>query len=251
MRKARAASGLSAGLAGLTWLALLTGCGGGSQPAAQGGVASMPPSLILAEARAAAQTAGSLHYVQTGRTSRETGRNVADTAASMGRDVMTLSDGAQATVLVTGDVAYLRANLVALTGFFLLPATTAARMADRWISVRSSTPADRQLWEDLSFEMTTGSVLGALTPTTPLTRTPARRVDGRLVVGVHGRVRPGTGAAPGSTETLYVAATGRPLPVSCTEVYRSSEVITVFSRWGETVQVTAPPGTIPLPAASP
>jgi hypothetical protein len=249
MRKARAARGLAAGLAGLSWLVLLAGCGG-SQPAAQGGVASMPPSLILAEARAAAETAGSVHYVQTGRTSRETGRNIANTAASMGRDLMTLSDGAQATVLVRGNVAYLRANLVALTAFFLLPAATAARMANRWVSVRSGTSADRQLWDDLSFEMTTGSVLGALTPVGPLRRTPTSRVDGHLVVGVHGKVRPGTGAAPGSTETFYVAATGLPLPVSCTEVYGSSEVTTAFSRWGETVQVTAPPGTIPLPASA-
>ena len=250
MRITRAASGLAAGLAGLSWLALLAGCGGG-QPPVQGGVASMPPSLILAEARAAAETAGSVHYVQTGRTSQETGRNIADTAAGMGYDVMTLSDGAQATVLVSGDVAYLRANLVALTGFFLLPATTAARIANRWISVRSSIAADRQLWDDLSFEMTTGSVLHALTPVGPLTRMRASRVDGRLVVGVHGKVPPGTGAAPGSTETLYVAATGRPLPVSCTEVYGSSQVITAFSRSGEAVQVTAPAGTVPLPAASP
>jgi hypothetical protein len=247
MCKARAARTPAAGLAALSCLALLAGCSGG-QPPVQGGVASMPPSLILAEARAAADTAGSVHYVQTGRTSRETGRNIADTAASVGHDVMTLSDGAQATVLVRGDVAYLRANLAALTAFFLLPATTAARMAGRWISVRSGSAAGRQLWDDLSFEMTTGSVLDALTPVGPLRRTPATRVDGRLVVGVHGKVRAGTGAAPGSTETLYVAATGRPLPVSCTQIYGSSEVTTAFSRWGETVQVTAPPGAIPLPA---
>jgi hypothetical protein len=250
MRKARAASGLAAGLAGLSWLALLAGCAGG-QPRVPGRVASMPPSLILAEARVAAETAGAVHYVQTGRTTRETGGNVADTAASTGRDVMTLSDGAQANVLVTADVAYLRGNLAALTGFFQLPATTAARIANRWISVRSSTAADRQLWDDLSFEMTTGSVLHALIPVGPLTRKPPSRVDGRLVVGVHGTVPPGTGAAPGSTETLYVADTGLPLPVSCTQVYRSSEVTTAFTRWGETVRVTAPPGTIPFPAASP
>lgn len=250
MRKARAAKRLAAAAVGLTWLALLAGCDG-SQPPTQGGLASMPPSLILAEARAAAETAGSVHYVQTGRTSQETGMNVADAAASKGHDAMTLSNGARATVIVTGGVAYLRANLVALTGFFLLPGTTATRMANRWISVRSSISADRQLWDDLSFEMTTGSILGALTPVGPLTRTPAGRVGGRLVVGVHGKVRPGTGAAPGSTETLYVAASGLPLPVSCTEVYDSSKVITAFSRWGEAVQITAPPGATPLPAASP
>jgi hypothetical protein len=250
LRKTGAARGLAAAMAGLSWLVLLAGCGG-SQPATQGGLASMPPSLILAEARAAAETAGSVSYVQTGRTSQETGMNIADVAAGKGHDVMTLSNGAQASVLVVGSIAYLRANLVALTGFFLLPGTTAARMANRWISVRSGTSADRQLWDDLSFEMTTGSVLGALTPVGPLTRTPVSRVDGRLVVGVHGKVRPGTGAAPGSIETLYVAATGLPLPVSCTEVYRSSRVTTVFSRWGETVQVTAPLAATPLPAASP
>jgi hypothetical protein len=250
MRKARAASGLTAAAATLSGLAFLAGCGG-SQPAAQGGVASMPPNLILAEARAAAETAGSVHVVQTGRTTRETAMNVGDVSSSMGHDVMTLSDGAQATVLLTGDVAYLRANLAALTGYFLLPGTTASRMAGRWISVRSSTAGYQRLWDGLSFEMTTGSVLDADTPVGPLTKTPTRTIDGRLVVGVRGKVPAWTGAAPGTTETLYVTATGQPLPVSCQEIYRSSQVTTAFSRWGETVQVTAPPGVTPIPAASP
>jgi hypothetical protein len=250
MRKARAASGLAAVLARLSGLALLAGCSG-SQPAARGGLASMPPSLILAEARAAAETAGSMHYVQTGRTTRQAAMNVGDASSSMGHDVMTISDGAQATVLLMGDVAYVRANVTALTGFFLLPDTTASRMAGRWISVRSGTAGYRRLWDGLSFEMTTGSVLDAVTPVGPLTKAPARTINGRLVVGVHGKVPAWTGAAAGTTETLYIAATGQPLPVSCQEIYRSSRVTTAFSRWGETVQVTAPPGVTPIPAASP
>jgi hypothetical protein len=250
MHKARAASGLAAVLATLSGLVLLAGCGG-SQPAARGGVASMPPNLILAEARVAAETAGSVHYVQTGRTTRQTAINIGDASSSVGHDVMTISDGSQATVLLAGDVAYLRANLAALTGFFLLPDTTASRMAGRWISVRSGTAGYQRLWDGLSFEMTTGSILDAVTPAGPLTKTPTRTIDGRLVVGVHGKVPTWTGAAPGTTETLYVAATGRPLPVSCQESYRSSQVSTAFSRWGETVRVTAPPGVTPIPAASP
>jgi hypothetical protein len=250
MCKARAATGFAAVVAVLSGLTLLAGCGG-SQPAARGGVASMPPDLILAEARAAAEAAGSVHVVQAGRTTRETARSVGDVSSSTGNDVMTLSDGAQAAVLLTGDVAYLHANLAALTGYFRLPGATASRMAGRWISVRSSTTGYQQLWDGLVFEMTTGSFLDAITPVGPLTKTPVRTMDGRLVVGVHGKVRPGMGAAPGATETLYVAATGQPLPVSCQQVYRSSQVTTAFSRWGETVHVTVPPGVTPIPAASP
>lgn len=250
MRKARAASSLAAVLVTVSGLALLAGCSG-SQPAARGGVASMPPNLILAEARAAAEAAGSVHYVQAGRTARETAMSVGDASSSVGHEVMTLSDGAQATVLLTGDVAYVHANLAALTGYFLLPDTTASRMTGRWISVRSSTAGYKRLWDGVSFEMTTGSFLDAVTPVGPLTKTPTTTVDGRLVVGVRGKVPTWTGAAPGTTETLYVAATGRPLPVSCQEIYRSSQVTTAFSRWGETVQVTAPPGATPVSAASP
>lgn len=250
MRKARAICGLAAVLAALSGLALLAGCGG-SQSATRGGLASMPPNLIVAEARAAAETAGSVHYVQSGRTTRETAVSAGDASSSMGHEVMTLSDGAQATVLLTGDVAYVHANMVALTGYFLLPDTTASRMAGRWISVRSNTAGYQRFWDGLSFEMTTGSFLDAITPVGPLTKTPTRTIDGRLVVGVHGKVPAWTGAAPGTTETLYVAATGQPLPVSSQEIFRSSQVTTVFSRWGEKVQVTAPPGVTPIPAASP
>jgi hypothetical protein len=246
MRKARVASGLAA----LSGLALLAACSS-SQPAVQGGVASMPPSLILAEARAAAGMAGSVHYVQTARTPREADSEVGDSSSSLGSYFMTTSNGQRATTLLIGDVAYLDANQAALAGFFRLPETTASHMASRWVSFRPESAGYRQFWYGLTLGMTIGSLIDALTPAGPLTKTRQTTMDGRLVIGVHGRVPAWIGDPRGMTETLYIEATGQPLPVSCQQIYRSSEVTTTLSRWGEKVKVTAPPEVTPIPAASP
>jgi hypothetical protein len=250
MRESRAASGLAAALAVVSGLAFLSGCGG-SPPAAKGGVASMPPSLILAEARVAAGAAGSAEDDQSGRTTSEAFSDVGTSSSAAGRQVITTTAGVRATVLLIGDVAYLDGNLAALTTFFRLPATTASRVANKWISVDSRSRGYASLWRELSLGMTVSSVVAELTPVGSLAKTTPRTMDGRLVVGVRGMAPAWTGDPRGTTATLYVAATGQPLPVSCQQDYRSYRVTTVFRRWGEKVQVTAPHGATPIPSPPP
>jgi hypothetical protein len=250
MHKTRAASGLAAVLTAVSGLALLAGCGG-SQPTTRGGVASMPPSLILAEARATAEAAGSVHYDQAFRSPREVFSSGGDSSSSLGTTFLTTSTGQRATGLLTGGTAYLDANLAALTGYFRLPDTTASKMASRWISVRSGSAGDRQLWSEITEGMTVDSLIDLFTPAGPLTKTKQTTMDGRLVIGVGGTPPAWTGEPRGMTETLYIAAAGQPLPVSCQQIYRRDLITTTFSRWGETVHVTVPPGVTPIPAASP
>jgi hypothetical protein len=58
--------------------------------------------------------------------------------------------------------------------------------------------------------------------------------------------------AAGSTDTLWVAATGKPLPVAAEEVSKSggdSELVFTRSSWGKKVTgVTAPAGAVTYPA---
>jgi hypothetical protein len=72
-----------------------------------------------------------------------------------------------------------------------------------------------------------------------------------IAVGVHGTVPASVGAPAGSEATLYVAASGRALPVS----YRldrtgSLQFAATFSRWGERLHLTAPSQAIPVTSIS-
>jgi hypothetical protein len=56
------------------------------------------------------------------------------------------------------------------------------------------------------------------------------------------------GLPAGATDTVYIAATGRPLLVSCQEAAGNTRLSVVFSRWGRAVHVAAPRHAAPFPA---
>jgi len=244
----RSASVLAA-LVALIGVTLLSGCDGGTSPKAPvpAGLASLPPNQIVAKALAAARAAGSLHSASTAKTGLGSAVYSDDSSARAGRQVITEpGDGGHATILVLAGVGYIRGNAVALAGFFGLPDATAVQLAGRWLSVRPGQTGYQQIVQGV----TTGSLLGASAPTGRLTVTPPTRVDGYPVVGVRGQVAASAGLPPGSADILYVAATGRPLPVSVQEGTGSNEVTVVFSHWGENVRVSAPRHVTPLPTGA-
>jgi hypothetical protein len=223
----------------------VTGCTGGTSPKPPGpsGLAGLPPKQILSEALAAARAAGSVHSETTIRQGSSSLVFSDDSSPSSGRQDITLSSGGHMTVFLVAGTGYVRGNATALSGFLGLPAPTALRMAGRWISFSRGGAG----YEQVVTGVTTQSTLDEITPVGALTKTGVRTVDGQPLVGVRGRVRSSAGA-PGGTVTLYVAATGRPLPVSA-QGNLQGPLSEVFSRWGEPVHVTAPPDAIPLPSA--
>src|SRR5215472_2774366 len=248
MRHSRAAGGLTAVFAGLAGLVLLAGCGGSSsqKPSAPAGLAGQPAKQILAEAVAAARAAGTLHFDSTTRQGPVSAVYSDDSATSVGRQVITISGGGRATVLVVGRAAYIRGNAAALAGFFGLPDATAARLAGRWIVMRPGDPG----YQQVSAGVTTGSVLVEAMPVGPLTKTGATTVDGQSVLGVRGRAAASVGLPAGATDTVYIAATGRPLLVSCQQGKGSTQVSVAFGGWGRAVHVAAPKHAVPFPAGS-
>jgi hypothetical protein len=54
----------------------------------------------------------------------------------------------------------------------------------------------------------------------------------------------------GATDTVYIAATGQPLPVACVESVSTAQISVVFSQWGQAVTLQKPHHTVPDPGGS-
>jgi hypothetical protein len=231
--------GLAAGLA--------AGCtsGAGQAPAAGSGLAALSPRQILSRADAAATAAGSLHFHSTTQDGQSSIVFNDDSASGSGRQDITISGGGQMTVLVVAGVGYVNGNADALQGFLGLPAATAAQLAGQWISFSSGDPGYQQVVAGV----TTSSVLAEITPVGSLTKIGPTTVDGQSVVGVRGAASSSAGMPAGTKITLYVAADGRALPVSCLEGSGSGQTDITLSQWGEHVSVAAPAHAVPLPSA--
>ncbi|MGH3253167.1 MAG: hypothetical protein ACRDOI_44090, partial [Trebonia sp.] len=94
--------------------------------------------------------------------------------------------------------------------------------------------------------MTVASKAEFLRLTGPLKRTAETWDQGVPVYGV-------TGDAPsflgkGTTESVYIAATGAPLPVSVTRHATKGTTTCHYSGWGEPLNLTAPANVVPITA---
>jgi hypothetical protein len=210
-------------------------------------VAALPAKQILTEAEAAATAAGSLHFSSATKEGSASIDFTDDSSASGGKQVITMSDGGQMTVLVVSGVGYVNGNAEGLAGFLGMSEANATQLAGQWIAVKSTSP----YYQQVVTGVTTSSVLGEFAPTGALRTTPRQQVDGQSVVGVRGTAPSDSGLPAGSAVTLYVAATGRPLPVSCVEGSGDDKNDVTFSHWGEPVNVSAPSASVPAPSPGP
>jgi hypothetical protein len=249
MSDPRAARTLAGAFAAVSGLVLASGLAAGCSshdPAAPSGLAALTPGQILSRADAAAKAAGSLHFSSTTKVGRSSIVFSDDSARSGGHQDITMPGGGQMTVVVVSGVGYVDGNAAALNEFLSFPAPTATALAGRWISFTARDPG----YQEVVNGVTTGSVLGEIDPVGKLVKTAEQTVDGRPVVGVRGPAPASSQLPKGSTVTLYVAATGRPLPVSCLEGSGSNLTDITLSHWGEHVSVSAPTQAVPVPTSS-
>jgi hypothetical protein len=95
--------------------------------------------------------------------------------------------------------------------------------------------------------MTLASQADALRLAGPLKRTGSMVVQGVAVYGVSSGATSYFSTTNSSTETVYIAASGTPLPVSVSANSGNGIVTTCdFSNWGEPMDLTAPPHPVPL-----
>jgi hypothetical protein len=254
MGSVRVGSALTAATAVLGTAALLAGCGGGStsskpaahpaKPAASAStaasLATLPPAQILSKALAAAEAAGSAHFTGTASSSSGTSSYDQNASSDEGNQIITNTGGGRLTIRVVAGVGYLRGNAAALAQLF--PGKAVSQFVGRWIATHPGDPG----YQDVTDGVTLASILTEFTPGGQLTATGLQTVDGQSVIGVKGTA-PANGSLPkGQPVTLYVMATGQPLPVGFQGGTGTDKETAAFSRWGETVRTPVPAHPLPI-----
>jgi hypothetical protein len=203
---------------------------------------------VLAAAVAALKSGGAVHIDITDVSPQLTVTYSDEATAKGGRQLIGTSNGGDVTILYIAGIAYVTGNGPGLVGYLNVPADEAAQLVDRWVIVRPGQSLGQNTYSDIIDGITLSSVASEVPVDSPLTLTGPTTADGQRVVGVQGSA-PASMQLPGSTRVTFdVAASGTPRPVLYTASGQGGYSTRIaFSRWGETVGLTAPPGAVPVP----
>jgi hypothetical protein len=170
---------------------------------------------------------------------------VTDAGTSEGIQRVTYEQGGTSgheTVEVIGGEAYLNGDSFTLENFNGFSADAAARYAGTWLEV---TPSDGA-FTDLTSAVTMSTIPAQIVLPKPQLLKGESTVVGIRVKGLRAVV-----SVPSGKETgvLYVRSEENPLPVELTSaLVKGGRGSDVFSKWNETVTVTAPSSSIPFPS---
>jgi hypothetical protein len=232
-------------------MVLLVGCSSGSiGHSARPSLSARPSSSatplagqsaeqILAEAIRAVRAAGSVHVVAHDASGPKTVTFIDDVSATVGREVIRTNGGGRATFLMIAGVGYLRGNAAALKNYYAIPAPVAAQLSGRWISVHHGD----QGYKQLTSQVTLSGFIDEISMEAPMTRRGSSLVGNQPAVVVQGTA---SAASGGIKETLYVASTGRPLPLSLVGDVPGERLRAMFGKWGEALHLAPPANSIPI-----
>ena len=207
---------------------------------------------MLAGALAALKSGHSVHVDITNEGPQGTTTFSDESTTNGGRQLITTSNGGHVTILYIAGTAYVTGNSAGLVGFMGLSAAEAARVADRWVSVRPGQSLGQNAFSDIADGITLSSVASEVQVDSPLTLTAPTVADGQRVVGVRGSAPAGQQTPGAARVTFDVTASGTPLPVLYTASAAGGyQTRIAFSHWGETVSLTAPPDALPATSTEP
>jgi hypothetical protein len=223
------------GLIGLIGLAATATPAGASQaPSAQ--------SKYLASINAVGDQG--VHFVSHAKQGNVTFTVTGDTGSKSGAQTLTLKQGSTVehmTVLLVGSTGYIDGNTTALTDVIGLDKTAAKKYAGQWVSFGAA----KQQYADLTAGLLDSQVSGELKMTGPFHFGKTKTINGKSATAIIGKVTDGSGDAVDST--LYVAASGPPLPIEQTTGPSGKGTIAgtvTFTKWGQTLSQKAPAHSI-------
>jgi hypothetical protein len=169
-----------------------------------------------------------------------------DATATGGRQDMTFDGVGHATVLLISGVGYLQADEAGLMGFFGVSQSEAARLTDKWISVRSGQKIGSTTYAQLTDGITLSSVASELSITGPYSAAKPGGAAGQRTIGVQGHAPASQKLPSTARETLNVTASGqtRPVQLALSGDAPNTDQIT-FSDWGEKLSIPVPPNAEP------
>jgi hypothetical protein len=179
-----------------------------------------------------------------------------DTGVKSGTQTLTLQQGKTVehmTVVAVGSAGYVNGNSTALKDVLGLTSTDAKKYAGKWVSFN----ATNQQYSELVAGLLDSQVGGELKMNGPFHYGATKTIDGKSAIAVVGSVSDNSGNSV--TSTLWVAASGPPLPIEQTTGTSSKGSIAgtvTFTKWGQKVAQKAPAHPTPIsklaqvPAAS-
>ena len=257
-------------ISGLCGLGALAGCtGGGPAPTAATASAvparSVPPAqrppaasvaksapALLSGALAALRSGVAVHTDIADSTANGSLTYSDDSTASGGRQVITLDGVGHVTILFIAGVGYVQADAKGLEGVFVVPEAQADQFAGQWIALRPGDKLGSSTYDDVTAGITLSSVASELAESGTLTLSPPATVAGQRVLGVRAPL-PASDQLPATARNvLYVTDNALLRPVESEVTGAGSyKYDMTFTRWGETVHLSAPANAIPASDVTP
>ena len=202
--------------------------------------ATTPAASTLYKDAVATTHSWSVHYASASTESKKTLKESGDAGPASASQTVLLGKGS-ISILVIGDISYVKGNVNGLEELAGLDSSQAAEAAGQWIEFSTDNAAFAPVVEGVrSTDLAKELALKA-----PLSLGHASRLNGEAVDAIDG-----TQAIGKKSErvVLYVRATGTHVPVEEDSVnakgqHTDAEHI-VYSRWGEQVRPEAPKATI-------
>ena len=207
---------------------------------------------LLRTSLAAAEKAGSFHYVASSVSSPPNSAalsqlTVGDAGVASGRQVITISTHTF-HVVVVGTTAFFEGDAASMEASLDVPSSVAQSYAGKWISL---VPGDAP-YQSVEVAVTTSSALQQNITFSATEELAASKIGREQVIGLRGPITNVQGESAKGTATLYVTAGARHLPLRYVEQgtlgsgKQASKLkfSLTFSGWGEPVPVTAPAGAV-------
>jgi hypothetical protein len=185
-----------------------------------------------------------VHFVSHAKQGNVTFTVSGDTGSKSGTQTLSLKQGStleHMTVVLVGSTGYVNGNPTALTDVLGLSKTGAKKYAGTWVSF----PATKQQYGDLVAGLLDSEVSGELKMNGPYKFGKTKTINGKSATAIVGTVSDDSGNSIGST--LYVSASGAPLPIQQTTGPTGKGTITgtvTFTKWGQNVSQKAPAHSI-------
>jgi hypothetical protein len=224
---------------GLSVLALLSACGALAAPLGAGASGKGATAAhVLTATKSALSNVKGVHIDVSSVQGTTKSSVSADIGATAGRETYTTGDETF-TIVVTPTYAYLSGSKAGLITLMGLTAAEQKLVGAKAISMKKGSSA----YTEFADNLTTGAFTNLL-PTakeTSLLPTRDKATDGYQLTWV----TKATSSNPKATSVLTVSSGKKALPIKETVTTAEGSSLTSFSKWGESVKVSAPSSTVP------